>query len=420
MTPRELVVDLFHAALAQAHGGTLTARWLADHPLPGPVWSVAVGKAAAAMAQGAVQALDGELGRGLLVTKHGYLPAGGCTPFAAREAGHPVPDADSLAAGAELLRFVGEAPASVHWLFLISGGTSSLVEALPGGQGLADLQRAQRWLLGSGLDIAAVNRVRKALSLIKGGRLAARLAGGGATVLLLSDVAGDDPAVIGSGPLFPDPGGPPERLAIPDWLARQVRAAPPAPAPGDPVFAGIAHVVVGSLADACRGAADRGRELGLTVHRGPDRLAGDAAAAGERLARTLRDGPDGLWVWGGETTVRLPERPGTGGRAQHLALAAARVLEGRDDLCLLSAGTDGTDGPTPAAGAVVDAGTLARGRGAGLDPAACLARADSGRFLTASGDLLTTGPTGTNVNDLVIALKGPVPAVGSAPSRAAH
>ena len=155
------------------------------------------------------------------------------------------------------------------------------------------------------------------------------------------------------------------------------------------------------------GVADAARRQGLAVHVHRDLLQGPAADAGQRLASDLQRAAAGVHVWGGETSVRLPPHPGRGGRNQHLALAAAIELAGRSDCVLLAAGTDGSDGPTDAAGALVDGDTLARGETEGLSPRTALQQADSGRFLEASGDLLETGPTGTNVMDLVIAWKGP-------------
>jgi hydroxypyruvate reductase len=160
-----------------------------------------------------------------------------------------------------------------------------------------------------------------------------------------------------------------------------------------------------TLGMAKRAAAEVASELSLAVRVGDDLVEGDAATRGRQLARTLARGPRGVRVWGGETTVCLPERPGRGGRNQHLALAAATEIAGRDDCFLLSCGTDGTDGPTDDAGALVDGGTLARAASAGLDAGECLANADSGTLLAASGDLIDTGPTGTNVMDLILGLR---------------
>ncbi|HZE14883.1 MAG TPA: MOFRL family protein, partial [Mycobacterium sp.] len=268
------------------------------------------------------------------------------------------------------------------------------------GFGLDDLRRANAWLLGSGLDIADVNRVRQRLSLIKGGRLRAYLGGREACVLAISDVARDDVRAIGSGPLAePLPG---ELPPLPDWLAHwTARASPASHADREPV----AHYVVASLDDALQAAAEAAAAAGFTVQAQGACLYGDTEETGRRLGRELRVAAPGVWLWGGETTIRLPERPGRGGRNQHLALAAAVALDGASSVALLAAGTDGTDGPTDDAGAIVDGNTVARGQAEGMDAGAALAAADAGRFLQASGDLLSIGPTGTNVTDLVIGLR---------------
>lgn len=407
MDARDAAQAIYRAALLAADGRQRTFEWLHRHAMEPQVWAVAVGKAAPAMAEGASEALGSRLSRGLLVTKHGHLrPNSADGPFECYQTGHPVPDAVSLGAGRRLLEFIAEAPPGVHWLFLVSGGASSLVEVLPEGQILHDLQRAQHWLLGSGLAITEINRIRKGLSLIKGGRLAMRLAGQDLTVLMISDVPGDDPTVVGSGLLAAAPA---DRdlsgLALPGWLRAQLDGAPPAPDPDHPALARVHHHVIASLEDARRGAVRKARELGLDAVCHRSRLAGDATAVGHRLGALTREASAGVQVWGGETTVILPPDPGRGGRCQQLALAAALELQGIPDSCLLAAGTDGTDGPTEDAGAIVDGGTVARGLRSGFTAEFCLTRADAGTFLEASGDLLQTGPTGTNVNDLVVTVK---------------
>jgi hydroxypyruvate reductase len=165
--------------------------------------------------------------------------------------------------------------------------------------------------------------------------------------------------------------------------------------------------VVATLEDACAAVEQAADAMGLATRRLTPRAAGDAEQAASRYAHELALGTEDVLLWGGETTVQLPPEPGRGGRSQHFALAAARLLAGHDDLVLLAAGTDGSDGNSDDAGAIVDGGTLARGRSAGLDADASLAGADAGRFLEASGDLLHTGPTGTNVGDLVLGLRRP-------------
>jgi len=399
---RQRLLHCYRSALEAVAGERCVADALGRLRLAGPLWLVAVGKAGPAMARGALAALGEGIVAGLVITKRGHCES---LPWPCLEGGHPLPDAGSLAAGEHLLAFLRQAPGDARFLFLVSGGASAVLEALPEPLELESLVRVNDWLLGSGLDIHAMNRVRKSLSLIKGGRLVTRLRGRRAWQLLISDVAGDDPAVIGSGPLVADRAGAPDPDDLPPWLRPWVGLAPAGPAPGDPAWASVETVLAARLDDALDAAERTARELGLAVHRHREFIAGDAATAGRRLARALCAGPSGLHLWGGETTVRLPAEPGRGGRCQQLALAAAGELAGRKDVSFLAAGTDGSDGPGEDAGALVDGDSVARGRLEGLDIDDCLARADAGSFLEASGDLVQTGPTGTNVMDLMLGLK---------------
>lgn len=392
---------IFRAALAAVDGRTVVRDYLAAHPVAGEQAVVAIGKAAGAMLAGARDVLGERLASALLISKPGHFhpEPGQDARITCLAGGHPLPDASSLAAGERLLAWLHGLPAGQRVLFLLSGGASSLVEVPAPGVDLPLLQRANRWLLGSGLDIHAVNRVRHALSAIKGGRLCRYLDGRPARVLLVSDVPGDDPASIGSGPLYAAAAAAPGLPALPDWLILPAAGTPPAPA------AAVPHVVVASLDRALAAGAAHARTLGHVATVMPGMLAGPAADAGRRLAGELRATGPGIRLWGGETTVVLPAQPGQGGRNQHLALAAALALAGRQDILLLAAGTDGNDGNTPVAGAIVDGTTVARAAAAGRDPAHDLQAADAGRCLAAAGDLLVTGPTGTNVMDLAIGLK---------------
>jgi glycerate 2-kinase len=347
--------------------------------LSGPVWLAAVGKAAPAMALGAHDALGQRIVHSLIITREGHaapelLGRHGVEVIASS---HPIPDERSLAAGARLLQWVEALPADAQPLFLISGGASSLVEVLREGTTLADLESFTAAELAAGTAIGELNARRIALSSIKGGRLTARLAGRAARALFVSDVPGDDPAVIGSGLLGPANAG-----------ADRVQ-----------------RLIVASVEQAVAGAAAAARARGLTVQRQAPRFDGDALRLAARFAHELRLTGSAVCVWGGESTVQLPPHPGRGGRNQHLALAAARLIAGQTDLALLAVGTDGTDGVTEDAGALVDADSCARVALGGLDVDRCLQSADSASALATSGDLVHLGPTGTNVGDLVIGLK---------------
>ncbi len=403
MNTHQVLRTLLNAALSSVNGKAVVADALRHDVEPfGGI--VAIGKAASAMLEGALEVLPAV--PALLVTKDAHVSPtlAHCPSVEIIEAGHPLPDARSLLAGWRLLEFIRAAPPDRPLLFLFSGGASSLVEVLPQGVTLEDWQRVSAWLLGSGLDIHAVNALRKRLSCIKGGRLLTHLDGRRAVVLMISDVPGDDAASIGSGLLSPCAQRP-----LPDKLPHVLRAlldlASPMPALDDVRWALVESHILASNAMALDGAVRAACCLGWPIYRAHDLLSGDAAVAGVQLARELIDGAPGLYLWGGETTVSLPPYPGRGGRNQHLALNAALVLDGQADITLLAAGTDGTDGATQDAGACVDGGTVALMRTRGIDPEAALFNADSGSALAAVDALIRTGSTGTNVMDVVIALK---------------
>ena len=399
---RQLLFDLYSEALRAVEGRRLVRDYLRSRSMSAPVVVVAIGKAAVSMAWGAVDALGGGISRGLVITKRGYC--GPSSPFPCLQAGHPIPDAGSLAAGEQLLELISSTSADAQFLFLISGGSSALVELLPEGMSLADLERVNSWLLGSGLDIAAVNTVRKRISRIKGGRLAEVVNGRDALNLMISDVPGDTPATIGSGLLVPDGSTDIlEAATLPRWLHELISRSPPLPTAS--CFRTIENVILAGNRHALEAVAAAASGLGLSIHLHPEPFEGDAVLLGRAFARQVMLGSTGLYLWGGESTVVLPSTPGRGGRNQSLALAAAQQLAGKEGILFLSAGTDGSDGPTEDAGALVDGGTQERGEHAGLAAAECLRRADAGTFLKAAGDLIHTGPTGTNVMDLVLALK---------------
>ncbi len=403
--PRELLNALYAAALDAVAGRPAVRRTLERRPLAGPLAVLAIGKAAAAMTEGALDALGDAVVQGLVVTKHGHLSAA-CRRhdrLQCLEASHPIPDASSLRAGQAVLDFLGALPAGLPVLVLYSGGASSLVEVLPEGFTEQDLAAMNRWLLGQPLDIARINRVRVATSAIKGGRLAVHVANRPCRVMLISDVPGDNPAVIGSGPLVRPNNAGEMPADLPERILAMIDAAPPAPDPA--VFDAIELEIVATNRMAREAVAAAARERGVPVRVHGQLLEGETAEVAEAVADAIVDGPEGVQVWGGETTVRLPAEPGRGGRAQAFALHVARRLEHRGPAWLLAAGTDGTDGPGSDAGALVDHETCSRGRARGLCPDDCLQRADAGSFLEASGDLLQTGPTGTNVMDIFIACR---------------
>ncbi|MGH8274602.1 MAG: DUF4147 domain-containing protein [Gammaproteobacteria bacterium] len=386
---REYLGEVFRSALAIVRADRLVESALAGEDF---THVIALGKAAEALTAGAWRVTGGKLETGFLALPRGY--ATGELPREARferhVGAHPLPDESSLAAGTALLRFADGLPVNARVAVLVSGGTSASVEAPARGIDLEFLRRASRWLLASGLPIADINRVRAGLSRLKGGGLARRLRRVRAVAWVLSDVADDELEWVGGGLLAPLPEG--AMPALPEWLEGRF-----APSPSDNSPDLFLHRLAGN-AEAVAAVVKQGARI-------TGSLDGEATELGRRIGRNLANGERGLFVWGGETTVRLPDNPGRGGRCQQLALAAAMEMVGRDDCFLLAAATDGWDGTEPVAGACVDGGTIARGEAAGCNPRHVLAAADTGPFLEAAGDLVRTGPTGTNVNDLVIALK---------------
>jgi glycerate 2-kinase len=371
---RELLLGLYRTALEAVDGRRRVRAALAGRPDRGPVGAFAVGKAASAMMLGAADALGARLERGLVVAPDAAIPEAlrSLAGVACLQAGHPRPDGRSLAAGDALLAFAAATPPGSRVLLLVSGGASALVEVPAEGVGLAELAALFERSLAERLDIEALNRERIALSRIKGGQLAEFFPTSTIEALLMSDVPRDDPAVLASG------------IAAGERITRRL---------------------VASLDDALESVERAAAARGLVAVRSPGRIEGDAEAAARRICHELALCSADLLIFGGETTVALPPRPGRGGRCQHLALAAALAIAGHREYLVLAAGTDGCDGASEDAGAIVDGATALRAADAGLDPAAALAAADSGTLLEATGDLLYTGPTGTNVGDVVLALR---------------
>jgi len=412
---KQTLLQYFDAGVQTVVGDTAVATALKKSPLNAstPVYLVAVGKAADAMVQGALSALSAPPVQGVLITKYGHssdltraLPW-----LTVIESAHPVPDEASLKAGAALVDFVQSIPPNAQLLVLMSGGASALVEHLLPGLSLSDLQQLSDTLLAGALPIDEMNRVRKTLSAIKGGKLASYLPAVQVTQLLISDVPGDKLEDIGSGLLVP----PNERhsleskaldlpIPLPSAVLACVRSSQlQAPATSDAVWQRVRSHIVASSAIAQRAVVEASCEPVIqangSLHGEVDEIA-DAVA--EEL---LRNTAPGLRVWGGETYLQLPKSPGRGGRNQHLALAIATRIAGTSGVGVLCCGTDGSDGPTSDAGGFVTGETVALGSAIGLDAKDALQRADAGSYLAAVGGLITTGPTGTNVMDLAIACR---------------
>ncbi len=388
---------------------------------------IAAGKAAVPMAQAAGERLGASLTAGVLVTKTHHT-AGHVLPdgFQVFEAGHPTPDMNGVRAANAALQLLEGLTTRDLVLVLLSGGASALLPAPVEPLALADLQAVTSLLLRSGAPIEELNAVRKHLSRLAGGQLARLAAPAAVVTLILSDVIGDPLDVIASGPTAPDPTTYAEAWrvlerydllprvppAVREHLAAGMAGAvPETPKAADPCFARVTNLVIGSNRVAARAAAHAAQEAGYrplllsTFVEGEAREVAKVAAALMRSVRTYGEPlpPPACLLWGGETTVTVRGN-GKGGRNQELALAAALALEGLPDVALLALATDGTDGPTDAAGAIVDGATAGRARALGLDLHAALRANDAYPALAALEALLRLGPTGTNVNDLLVML----------------
>ncbi len=401
--------SLLTQGLFALHGQRLVQAYLSTHAVPPPQHVIAVGKAAASMTAGAYDMFGSNIRSALVIVRDLPIPDSlRATPNCrVVVGGHPLPDERSLTAGSLLWQYIDGLPPQSEVLCLLSGGASALVEVLPANISLQDLQRVNSWLLGSGLDIGQINAVRKHLSLLKGGGLAARLRRQHVTALAISDVPADDPAILGSGPLTATAADAPTvaSLPLPSWLRALLLAHSPAPAMG--AAPAVSVVIIANNQLLLSAIAERAHCDGIAVTVDTQALQGDAQAAGRRLAERLLAAGEGLLVQGGETTVQLPAAPGFGGRNLTLALAAATVLAGNRDCWLLASGSDGSDGNTPYAGAWVDGQTLARGQALGMDAMDYLRRADAGTYLQRLGQVVSTGPTGTNVRDVVLGARLP-------------
>ena len=418
MTPRDAARAILDSALAAGDVTPLVRRHLGLDARHRRVVVLGCGKASAAMTAAAEEVLGDRLAGGFAVVKDGCAVPVPRVEIA--EAGHPVPDNRGLAASARLLELAHAAGEEDLVLFLVSGGGSALTPAPAPPITLAEKQEVTRLLLASGATIGELNAVRKHLSRFKGGQLARAAWPASVLTLALSDVIGDPLDVIASGPTAPDPttfADAREVLArrglagrVPASVAARLEAGlrgeiEETPKPGDRLFGRVTSLVIGNnalIADAAVAAASR---LGYRPHLATRELQGEAReVARDLVARARGLEPPACLIAGGETTVTV-KGTGRGGRCQEFALAAALELLPTDRMTVLAAGTDGTDGPTDAAGAIVDGHSIARGTRAGGDVHRAMTDNDAHRFLAASGDLIVSGPTRTNLLDLYVVLR---------------
>ncbi len=391
------------------------------------IFVVGAGKASGRMAQALEHVLGERIDSGIVITKTCHR-----VPLSKKielvEGGHPLPDINGKRGAEKIIRLLSRTTPDDLVIFLLSGGASALLVSPVPGISLKDKIKLTDELLKCGADIKEMNAIRKHISQVKGGRLAEKARPARVLTLILSDVIGDRLDSIGSGPTAPDRTTFADCLKIvqkyklkgkiPRPIFRHLKKGAEGktgetPKPGDPIFRRVKNVIIGSNRIALEAARKKAEELGLDTYVLPRPVAGDTTAAARRHVRLIRQirtsktpvRPPACVISGGETTVKISGE-GLGGRNQEFALVGAIGIDGMKDVVLLSAGTDGTDGPTDAAGAICDGDTMRRALRLGLDPKQYLAQNDSYHFFHKLGDLIITGPTHTNVMDVHLALIG--------------
>lgn len=432
---KKTITELFYAALHAVDPCAAvrrTSKTLRGRYENGPFRRfivVGFGKASCPMAKALEEELAEYINTGYVITKYGHCQKP-LRPIKIRigEAGHPVPDEQGLRGAAEIIRILKGVDAATLVVCLISGGGSALLVSPYSGITLQEKQRITNLLLKAGADITELNTVRKHLSQVKGGRLAELAQPATVISLLLSDVLGDKLDVIASGPTYHDPSTYGDALSVLEKynLTRQAAPSiiellnkgvegllPETPKAGNRVFEKVENIIIGSLGAAIRGAKEKAEAFGyeaLVLSESVQGEARDAAAWLAKKAVEMKTAHQHVrplcLISGGETTVTV-KGTGKGGRNMEYALAFADAINGQEGITLLSAGTDGTDGPTDAAGAIVNGRTIANARAKGIDPQRYLANNDSYNYFKQTEELLITGPTGTNVMDIQIVLIDP-------------
>ena len=398
---KQFIVQCWLAAVHSVNGENATRHGLSRNSISSIDNILAVGKAASSMCLGALNFLSSNA-QGLVITKYDHTDARLIEDNRIRilESAHPVPDQNSLIAGSRAIEFVQQIPAHKNLVLLVSGGASSLLESLPEGLGLEDLTQANKTFLSGGFDIEQINALRVLFSGVKGGRLLDHFGGRQVLVLAISDVPTDDIEVIGSGI---GGRGVSRKIdfEVPASIQRIVKMAN---ANSSRMDLGDKYQVeiIASNAIARNAASDYAQQEKFEVKLNEFTLNQSVADAADMISKVLIKGEEGVYIWGGEPTIVLPENPGQGGRSQSLGLMIAEQIAGYNNISVIVAGTDGSDGPTDAAGAVVDGNTFHSAQGASL----ALQHADAGNYLEEVGALYKSGPTGTNVMDLVIAVVG--------------
>ena len=398
---KEDLLNIFQAAINAVAGDQVVKKEVTGEKYLDKYHIIAIGKAADAMLQGLP---DEKIIDGLLISKHGHISdkLQHDSRFICIESDHPIPKNASILAGKTLLDYIDKLPPNAPCLFLISGGASALVEVLQDNWSLEDLADMTDYLLANAYSINEINAIRRKTSKIKGGGLWHYLNHRPVTCLLISDVPNDSPQDIGSGLLFP--ASIDSLTALPPNLPKKwsskIKKNKSVQTPKN-----FDWKIIASLSNAKQAAADHAKKLGYSVTVVSDFLDGKAVDVARDCVEMINRNPQTLFIWGGETTVILPKNAGKGGRNQHLALASAIQMDKLSDCYLLTAGTDGSDGLSTATGALVDSLTLARGHKLNLNAADFLQNADSNTFFSKINEVIMTGATGTNVMDLVFAIK---------------
>jgi len=435
--PRQVAWQIVRDALAAVDPALAVKHYFDTHSevvaqikaMPGRVFVIGAGKAGTPMVEAVVNIFGDNIADGRVIVKYGHtgdkseLSLG---RIQIREAGHPIPDEAGLTAAREIADLLHQTDQEDMVLCLISGGGSALLTLPADGLSLSDLQATTESLLAAGATINQFNTIRKHLSAVKGGGIAQLAAPAKIHALILSDVVGDPLEVIASGPTVPDPTTFTDAWAIVEQYRLQDKLTEPViqrlqagcagkmsdtPKPGDPVFAQVTNTVIGSNRIAAQAAVESAQRAGFNAKLLSTFIEGEAREVGRVMAGLAKglicdEGPikrPACLVAGGETTVTL-RGDGKGGRNQEMALAAAIALEGWSDTLIVCLGTDGTDGPTDAAGAFADGTTISQAKALGLDAVTFLDRNDAYNFFAPLNDLIMTGPTNTNVNDLTLIL----------------
>ena len=398
--------DIFMAGVDRVLGYNAVNDYLNKNPIPGDLNLISIGKAGSSMAKAALENKNIHISSGIIITKIDHLDQEikNYKNIQCFESDHPSPSQKSIDCGNELIKYIEKKDNNAEFLFLLSGGGSSLVENLVDNFSIIELIELTSALLSRGYNINDINSVRKYFSKIKGGKLANYINGRKTTVLTISDVPYDDPKVIASGPLSYDDSKINYNKYEKD-IIEKLNKVKPIQCPDKDNFLNIQTNIIAKLDDAKLACKSYGEKLGYRAFLNEKFIEGDVKKLANYFSEYLKDCPAGLHIWGGESSVQLPKSPGRGGRNQQLALFMAEKINNQNNIMFLSAGTDGTDGPTNDAGGIVDGKTVGVGKKSNLDSSDFLNNADAGNYLEKTDSLLTTGPTGTNVMDIILALK---------------